>query len=172
VKIPLPEFSRLVPLARLGRDPFRQEIEATTEERDKLAQRFGLVALDRLTAAVALSRRSGAAILLEATFEAEFVQECVISLEPVRGTARRSFALLYGPAIAVEREIDLDSDEVTFEPIVGDAIDVGEAVAQELSLALPAFPHDPDAIIAVLSTGESEVRPLASIAHLRKADKR
>jgi uncharacterized metal-binding protein YceD (DUF177 family) len=163
-----PEFSRPVPLARLGHDPYRQQIEATREEREKLARRFGLLALDRLLATVVLSRQGGMSILLEASFEAEFVQECVVSLEPVRGDVRQDFSLLYGPAATDERDIALDSEEITFEPITGDTIDIGEAVAQELSLALPAFPRDPGATIAA-EAAESEERPLAGLARLRMA---
>jgi uncharacterized metal-binding protein YceD (DUF177 family) len=166
VKTNLPEFSRPVALARLGRDPFRLEIEATRGEREKLARRFGLIALDRLSAAVVLSRQRGTSVLLEASFEAEFVQECVVSLEPVPGAVRQRFSLLYGPAEAAERDIEIDSEEVTFEPIVGGAIDVAEAVAQELSLALPAFPRDPQARIEALSPEAAE-RPLAALARWR-----
>jgi uncharacterized metal-binding protein YceD (DUF177 family) len=163
-----PEFSRLVPLARLGRDRFRLEIEATREEREKLARRFGLIALDRLVAVVTLMRQSGAAVLLEACFEAAFVQECVVTLEPVQGTASQCFSLLYGPATTEESDIEIDSDAVTFEPLTGEAIDAGEAVAQELSLALPAFPRDPQAVIETVS-GEAGERPLAALARWRQS---
>jgi uncharacterized metal-binding protein YceD (DUF177 family) len=160
MKPPLPEFSRPVPLARLGRDPLRQHIAANREERDKLARRFGLLALDRLVATVVLSRQPDASVLLEAEFEAEFVQECVVSLEPVRGAAHQRFTLLYDPAAAAEREIALDCEELTCEPLVGDVIDIGEAVAQELSLALPAFPRHPQAELALAAArrrrGEAE----------------
>jgi hypothetical protein len=47
-----PEFSRIVSLAQIGADPFRQEIAATEAERDALARRFDLFALDRLAAEV------------------------------------------------------------------------------------------------------------------------
>ncbi|HJU19857.1 MAG TPA: DUF177 domain-containing protein [Stellaceae bacterium] len=170
MKAAAPEFSRPIPLARLGRDPFRQDIEATPQERDKLARRFGLLALDRLFATVTLSRQDGASVLLEAAFEAEFVQECVISLEPVRGTVHERFSLLYGPAAEAEDEIALDSEEVTFEPMVGDAIDVAEAVAQELSLALPEFPRDPQAAVAPVSTADAEERPFAALTRWRRKD--
>src|SRR5438552_16838084 len=102
-----PEFSRLVPLARLGFGPFRQQIEATPQERERLAQRFDLLALERLTAAVELRRKSGDIILLEAAFEAEFVHSCVLTLEPVRGAASDVFSLAYGPAAEDGREVEL-----------------------------------------------------------------
>ena len=57
------------------------------------------------------------------------------ALRPARGRATRS------PGSG--------GDEVAFELLTGDAVDVGEAVAQEFSLALPVFPRSPDAAIEV-----------------------
>lgn len=164
-----PEFSRKVALARLGRDPFRQQITATRAECEGLARRFGLLALDRLTATVELSRRDGDSVLLEAAFEADFVQECVVSLEPVRGSLKQPFALLYGPA-AAGSEIALAGEGIDFEPLQGETIDIGEAVAQELSLALPEFPRDPQAAIETDAAGAEADKPLAALARWRKAD--
>ena len=36
-------------------------------------------------------------IILEAAFEAEFVQSCVVTLEPVEDTVSDRFMLVYGP---------------------------------------------------------------------------
>jgi uncharacterized metal-binding protein YceD (DUF177 family) len=163
-----PEFSRLVPLARLGLQPFSQQIEATADERENLARRFDLVALDRLTAAVTLRRQEGEAVLLEAAFEAAFAQNCVVTLEPVPDTVFQSFSLLYGPADQDRAEIELGVEEVAFEPLIGDAIDVGEAVAQELSLALPEFPRHPDAATDAATAAEPVDAPFAALAKLHK----
>jgi uncharacterized metal-binding protein YceD (DUF177 family) len=162
-----PEFSRLVPLARLGSEPFRQDIEATAEERERLVRRFGLMSLDRLTAAVALHRQGGGLIRLEAEVAAEFAQECVVTLEPVAGKIAQSFALVYGPAEDGPAEIDLDAEAPAFEPLTGDAIDIGEAVAQELSLALPEFPRDPAAVLDPAAIAAEPGGPFAALAKLR-----
>lgn len=164
-----PEFSRLVSLNRLGSEPFRQRIEATAEERLKLSARFGLLALDRLVAEVEIRRQGGETILLEAEFEAEFEQCCAATLEPVRGTIADRFSLLYGPSDGGgEHEIAVSHDEPAFEPLAGDAIDIGEAVAQELSLGLPDFPRDPDASIEEFIPSETADGAFASLARLRK----
>ena len=141
-----PEFSRIVPVARLGSDPFRQEIAATEEERIALARRFDLLAFDRLVARFELVRQAGGSILLRATFDADFVQSCVVSLEPVPGAISERFSLVYGPPEAEDSAAAAD-DDVAFEPLSADVIDVGEAVAQEFSLALPPFPRSPEAIV-------------------------
>ncbi len=158
---PVPEFTRPVPLGRLGSQPFRQRIEATAEERERLARRFGLIALDSLTATVALRRQDGEFILLEAEFEAALAQECVVTLEPVPAEVFGSFLLRYGPAgEAAGDEDDPSADGPVFEPLIGETIDIGEAVAQELSLSLPEFPRHPDAVLDIAATVES-ADPLA-----------
>jgi uncharacterized metal-binding protein YceD (DUF177 family) len=141
----VPEFSRLVRIAGLGSTPFRQRIEATPDERGQLSQRFDLLALDRLAAVVELRRQDGEVVLLEATFEAEFVQACTVTLDPVPGSISNRFSLIYAPMSEQQHEIDWGVDEPALEPLEGDTIDVGEAVAQELSLSLPLCPRHPDA---------------------------
>jgi uncharacterized metal-binding protein YceD (DUF177 family) len=138
--VPAAEFSRLVPLARLAAGGHRQKIAAEPAERAALAVRFGLLALDRLAADVVLRRQARGIVLLEGAFEADFVQSCVVTLDPVRGTISGRFALCYGPPGA-EAEVTAAAEEPVFEPLAGDQIDIGEAVAQELSLQLPPFPR-------------------------------
>jgi uncharacterized metal-binding protein YceD (DUF177 family) len=161
---PVPEFSRPVALARVGAEPFHQRIEATAEEREKLSRRFDLVTLDRLVAEVVLRRQSTGLILLEAEFSATFEQCCVVTLEPVPGTISSRFSLVCGLAPENEPEIDVSDDEPVFEPVTGDSIDIGEAVAQELSLTLPAFPRDPEAIIDQAATAKPFEGPFAALA--------
>jgi uncharacterized metal-binding protein YceD (DUF177 family) len=160
---PAPEFSRLVPLARVGAAPFGQEIAATPEECAALAARFGLLGLDRLTARVVLERKPGDTIFLAAEWEAAFTQECVVSLEPVPDTARERFELRYGPGDA---EGEDDAEAPAFEPLEDDAIDIGEAVAQEFSLSLPPFPHLPDAVLEI-DEEEADAGPFAVLERLK-----
>ena len=160
------EFSRLVPLARLGPEPFRQEIVATEDERAALTRRFDLVSIDRLSAAIELVRQGGGTVLLRAAFEAEFEQSCVVTLEPVAGALSERFTLLYGPPEAEEAAAAAE-DEIAFEPLYADVIDVGEAVAQEFSLLLPPFPRSPKAIAGTEAPLYSEEGPFAPL--LRRA---
>jgi uncharacterized metal-binding protein YceD (DUF177 family) len=164
-----PEFSRLVRIAALGSKPFRQRIEATPSEREQLSRRFDLLALDRLSAVVELRRQDAEVILLEATFEADFVQACTVTLEPVPGGTSDRFALVYGPITGQRHEIERGVEEPAFEPLEGDTIDIGEAVAQELSLSLPLCPRHPGAGIEVEFSDELS-GPFASLARLLDRD--
>ena len=162
-----PEFSRPVPLHQLAGKRFSQRIEATPEEREALSKRFDLLALERLVAEVELCRQGAEIVFLEARFEADFEQSCAVTLESVRGAVSDRFSLIYGPAPEHQEDWVLSGDEPAFEPLRGDFIDIGEAVAQELSLALPVFPRDPDAVIDALEPAEPLEGPFSALARLR-----
>jgi uncharacterized metal-binding protein YceD (DUF177 family) len=171
-----PEFSRPVPLARVRREPLREEIAASADERTALARRLDLVSLDRLSATVALARQGDGTILLTAAFAAEFVQSCVVTLDPVGGAVEERFALRYGPAEWAPDTIGEEDDEPAFEPLLGEAIDIGEAVAQELALALPPFPRAPGASVEAelgsnADAGPAE-GPFAGLANLVERERR
>jgi uncharacterized metal-binding protein YceD (DUF177 family) len=165
-----PEFSRLVPLVRIGPEPHRQEITATIAERAALARRFDLISLDRLDAVVELVRNSGRLILLRAQFEAAFEQSCIVTLDPIASVLADRFSLLYGPAETEETAAGLVGEEVAFEPLTGDAIDIGEAIAQEFSLALPPFPRSPDASLDGETPTPDEAGPFAALSRLFERD--
>jgi uncharacterized metal-binding protein YceD (DUF177 family) len=166
---PAAEFSRLVPLAGLTSGGDRHQIAAEPAECEALAARLGLVGLDHLAADVVLRRQADGVVLLEAAFEATFLQSCVVTLEPVVGTISERFALRYGPPGAeTAADIALAADEPAFEPLTGDVIDIGEAVAQELSLQLPPFPRLAEAGIEVAA----DTDPPAAFAALAECCRR
>jgi uncharacterized metal-binding protein YceD (DUF177 family) len=166
----VPEFSRRVKLARIGAEPYHQRISASEDERAALTRRFDLVSLDRLEAAVELIPRGERIILLRADFEAAFEQRCIITLDPIAGVLAERFELLYGPAEAEESAPSLVGEDVAFEPLVGDAIDIGEAVAQEFSLALPPFPRSPEIRVEPEPDAAAATNPFAGLARLVDRD--
>jgi uncharacterized metal-binding protein YceD (DUF177 family) len=139
-----PEFSRRVELARIGQLEARYPISAGPEERQALARRFDLLSLDRLEAEIRLQRLAGGMVRVSGRLGAEVVQACVISLEPVASVVEQDFTVLYGSSGSGKSVmVDLETDEA--EPFDGDAIDIGEAVAQQLVLALDPYPRAPGA---------------------------
>ena len=116
-----------------------------------------------------LQRVAGDLIRLDAAFEAEFAQSCVVTLDPVPDRVAETFSLLYGPPGDEQAEIEIDIDETVFEPLTGELIDIGEAVAQELSLALPQFPRLPDALLDPAETSQPRDGPFAALERLRRS---
>lgn len=166
-----PEFSRPIRLDTLAEAPRRVSIEADEAERAALAARFGLIAVDRLTASAELSRR-GADVLAEGVLEARVIQACVASGVPVPATIAEPFALHFVPEAAgpIAEEVELAETELDVIGCEGGAIDLGEAVAQTLALALDPFPRAPGADVALREAGvlgEGETGPFAALKALR-----
>jgi uncharacterized metal-binding protein YceD (DUF177 family) len=137
------EFSRVVDTPRLIDRGKTHSIQATAEERAALAARFGLNAIDRLDAKINLELLAGEGLVrLTASLRAEVVQTCVVTLEPLPATVVETFTILYGVSDDV-RVVVLDGDADVVEPLENGCIDIGEAVAQQLSLALDPFPRSP-----------------------------
>jgi uncharacterized metal-binding protein YceD (DUF177 family) len=168
--LPPPEFSRVASIARLT-GTARHRLAANAEERARLARRFGLVELPRFEADVELCRLAGGRIRLHAVLHADVVQSCVVTLEPVAGTVEDEFTLIFASdAPEAIEDVLVSGDEEVVEPLVGDAIDIGEAVAQELSLALDPFPRAADAapLADVPEAEEIKESPFAALAKLRR----
>jgi uncharacterized metal-binding protein YceD (DUF177 family) len=166
----LPEFSRRIDGLRLSPSGEQYEISAKPEERAALAKRFDLLALDRLEAKVKLTPMAGGYYRLAAEFAADLTQACAITAEPVPAHVAESFTLIYGP-VEESSEIVLDGDAEPVEPLDDGLIDIGEAVAQQLSLSLDPFPRAPGAALeeeADLSDRNPRESPFAPLAKLRK----
>ena len=157
-----PEFSRLLPLERLGEAGASERIAAGPEERAALARRFGLLALDRLEAELHLSRAGEGLVRVTGRFQAELSQACVVSLEPVRSRLEQTVTLLYSEALPGDegRELVIDPDaEEPPEPIGPEGIDLGEAVVQQFALALEPYPRASGAEMAEPAMGETGTGP-------------
>jgi len=137
-----PEFSRRVELARVGALESTYPISAEAREREALARRFELLSLDRLEAEIRLKRVGGGMIRLTGRLSADVAQACVVSLEPVASALEQDFTVLYG-ATELDKIVMVDLESDAAEPFDGDAIDIGEAVAQQLALALDPYPRAP-----------------------------
>jgi uncharacterized metal-binding protein YceD (DUF177 family) len=147
---PAPEFSRPLQVADLSKNEKIRRIEADAGERSALAQRFGLVALDSLNAMLTLDTQPGRGLVrVRGEFSAEIVQNCVITLEPLSSCLHTSFERLYGPQENGTEESTIilapDAEEPP-EPFVNGAIDIGEAVAEQMAIELDPFPRAAGAI--------------------------
>lgn len=178
------EFSRIVPVDRLDQGEVVEAISAGEQERLALAGRFGLVALDTLSARVSLRRIGrGPVVRVEGRLAAEVVQNCVVSLEPVRSLVEEGFVLLYAPegsggghGHVLEEGFDFEDDDWP-EPLEEGRIDIGEAVAQQLALALDPYPRKPgvrlEDVIGQhegIGVEEPPANPFAALARLSRRD--
>ena len=169
-----PELSRPVRIDTLGTQPRPMEIAAEPEERAALAARFGLIALDRLEADLEVAR-TGDEVTLSGTLQAEVTQACVASGAPVPAALIVPFDILFRPQPADGRpdeEVELAEKELDVVFYDKGEIDVGEAVAETLSLNLDPYPRAPEAEAilreaGVKQEGEEEKGPFAGLAALK-----
>ena len=162
-----PEFSRTVRIDTIGQAPRTIAIAADEQERAALAARFGFVSISHLEADVSLARR-GEAVRASGTMRAALAQSCVATGEPVREQVEEPFEIEFRPhpsASGSEEEIELGSGEMDVAFYDGALIDVGEAVAETLSLSVEPYPRSPEAAAALREAGvvsEEEARLEAS----------
>jgi uncharacterized metal-binding protein YceD (DUF177 family) len=173
----IPEFSRLVRLDTLGAEPRGLVVEAGEAERAALAERFGLASVGRLAAEAALTR-SGETVIATGSLQAEVVQSCVATGAPVPQSVDEAFRIEFrrqpAAAAAPDEEVELGERELDVIFYAGGAIDLGEAVAETLSLSLDPYPRSRAAAAALEAAGvksedqaRAESSPFAGLAALK-----
>ncbi|MBX7514442.1 DUF177 domain-containing protein [Qipengyuania sp. GH38] len=124
-------------------------IEADAAERAALASRFGITAIHSLAAEVEFGEKDGA-VLAEGKLAATLEQPCAVTREDFTYEVSDSFSLRFVPEGRMgeyeeDAEFELtedDLDEIEYE---GDSFDLGEAIAQELALAIDPYREGPGA---------------------------
>lgn len=147
-----PEFSRPERVDTIGEEPRTVRMEADADERRRLAARFALVAIDRLTAEFTL-RRDAAGVVAEGRVEAAVTQACSVTGDPVTATVDEPVSLRFVEPAAVGEEIELENEAVDTVEIENGTIDLGEVAAETMALALDPYPRSPAAAAALRAAG-------------------
>jgi hypothetical protein len=154
-----PEFSRPVRVDTLSAAPRRIGIEADAAERADLARRFGLAAIGRLTADLALAS-DGDEVKAAGNLAAAVTQACVVTGEPVEARIEAPFEIRFRPHPAGgDEEVELGDAELDVIFYEGD-----------LLLNLDPYPRAPGAEAALKAAGvktEEEAGPFGALAGLR-----
>jgi uncharacterized metal-binding protein YceD (DUF177 family) len=159
------------------RDGERVELVADEAERQSIAERLGLRALDRLEAHATLFR-TGPAVRAEGRIGASVEQSCVVTGERVDACVDEPFALLFMPepkGLGRDEEIELGEEDCDIVFHDGATIDLGSAVADTLALCIDPYPRSASADAALKEAGvltEEQASPFAALAALkgRKGD--
>ena len=140
-------------------------LEASAPECAALAVRMKLPVVHALSCQFHLIRESRDVVLARGYLRARITQTCVVSLEDFEATVEESFQVRFVPSGDESDEIDPETDdEIPFE---GNQIDLGEAAAEQLGLALDPYPRMPG---AELPETEADIQPhpFAALAGLRR----
>lgn len=181
------EIERLVDLERMGNAGTALEIAPSDSERAALAKRFGFLGLPIFTARVTVDRRIGGQIVVEGRLRGRIVQACVLTLDPVTQDVDETFRIVFKPDMTDDRDPEsgeavLNSQADAPEPLSGNMLDIGEIVAEQLSLAADPYPRRPGAKLEDVlpkprhggRKGQPEQRrhPFAGLAALRDKPRR
>ncbi len=166
------EFARVERLDTIGGEDRQVSIEANDTERLALARRFGLVALDHLTATFAV-RREGGAVIARGHVSAAVVQSCTVTAAPLTASVEEDVALRFvepSTGTGGDEEVELSGDALDTIEIEGGDVDLGEAAAETMALALDPFPRSPDAGAVLKQAGvisEEEAGAFGALAGLK-----
>jgi uncharacterized metal-binding protein YceD (DUF177 family) len=169
-----PEWSVPVAIADVPRLAFPMVIKADAEARTALAKRFDVLTLDALSAELSILLKANG-FLVSGAFSAKLSQACIATGDPVPAQIKEPLSILFMPEAHLAKqgddaEIGLDSadlDVVTFD---GAQIDLGEAVAQSLALAINPYPRSAGADEYLRQKGvlrEEEAGAFGALAGLR-----
>jgi len=181
------EIERVVDLDRMGPSGAALDIVASDSERAALAKRFGFVGLPAFSARVTVDRRPGGQVVVEGRLRGKIVQACILTLDPVTQELDETFRIVFKRDLAEER--DPESGEALLsaqidapEPLHGNLLDIGEIVAEQLSLAADPYPRRPGVKLEDVlpkprqggRAGRNEQRrhPFAGLAALRDKPRR
>jgi uncharacterized metal-binding protein YceD (DUF177 family) len=170
---PVRPFSRRFDLAAMPNSGADAHLEPTADVRAAIAAWAGVSAVDRLEATIRLARLGPETYSYDAHLEADVVQACVVTLEPVRThivrDIERRFQVEALPrrrrVVAIEPEGGED-DEI--ERVDGSVIDLAQPVLEELALGIEPYPRAPGARFVAPAESESPAEnPFAVLEKLK-----
>jgi uncharacterized metal-binding protein YceD (DUF177 family) len=178
------ELSRALDLSKISKDG--RELSLTLEPASaiELAKACGIEAVESLSANLLIRpwRKSGFSV--RGSFEAQIVQQCVVTLEPVQETVKDDIERFFLPAEEMERfeEKALDELELFFDesdppdPLEGTELDLFSMVSEQLLLSKSPYPRVEGANLPSsededLEAEEEAEKPFAALKILKDVKK-
>jgi uncharacterized metal-binding protein YceD (DUF177 family) len=161
----IPELHRPVAVDRIGSAGLEMTVEASAAECAALAQRMQVPGVLELHCTFRVERDLADALLVHGRLRARVMQICVVSLEDFSATVDESFTFRCVPAGTESDDADPAAiDEIGY---ADGMLDLGEAAAEQLALALDPYPHAPGAVLPALPD-EPDPSPFAALGSLRR----
>ena len=142
-----PELARPLALAEIPAGGRTVHVEASEEERAALARRFRIPGVEALACDFTLRREARGVIAAAGRLAARVVQTCVVTAEDFPAQVEEEFSVRFVPAGAPRPggdEDDFDPETPDEIPYEEGTLDLGEATAEQLALALDPWPRRPD----------------------------
>jgi uncharacterized metal-binding protein YceD (DUF177 family) len=170
-------YSVPLDLGTLSNQPVEVKLKPGDAERAAIAKWLGIGALESFVATVQVSRSQTDRYAYDARFEADVVQACVVTLEPVNSHLNGEFSrnFLIGPKLPARLGPVIKSHEVSTladdepEVLSSPFVDLAGPVLEELSLALDPYPRVPGVAFEVQGREEPPAAsPFAVLESLKQ----
>lgn len=163
-----PELHRPIDAELVPQTGLDVVVEASARECQDLTTRMGIPAVRSLTCAFRLTPDGDHAVRAKGHLRATVIRTCVVSLEDFEMQIQERFTVRFVPAGTETEDDDPDTpDEI---PFLGQIIDLGEATAEQLGLALDPYPRKPGAVLSDVAGESGSTNPFAALAALRRKD--
>jgi uncharacterized metal-binding protein YceD (DUF177 family) len=162
---------------RLPRKGMLVAIEADEKQRAALSAEHGLLSVARLRAELLVVPWKSDGVRVTGHVEAEIVQACVVTLDPVEASIHEAVDAIFIPeGSRLAKRVADPSGEILVDPdgpdapelFVGDTIDVGAVAEEFFALAIDPYPRSGGAAASsVMPADEEPARPASPFEKLR-----
>lgn len=151
--------------------------EATAEERQALATQLDILGCNRLVARYRILAAPDGRFKVEGMLEAELVQACVVTLDPVTQRMSEPIRIEFRPKTQIEPEEE--SEHQVFvpddpEPIENNRLGIGRVICEIAASALDPYPRAADAALepgeGKAAPADSKANPFAALANWKPKD--
>ena len=171
-----PPIERLYDLNRLSEAGYEAAIELAPDELARLAQWVDILGVNRFEGRVSLTRLSSTRFNYAAELEAEIVQACTVTLEPVSARLSLDFTRELHLVRQVKKMIDFSGElspaagnEDVPEEIDNTRFDLAAPLLVEFSLAIDPYPRAPGvAFDAPEAAQDDRENPFAVLGKLKE----
>lgn len=163
-------FSCKVKVGHISANPVTVKLSADARELVGLATLWRVDAVKRLDSELQIARWKKDGVRIRGHVDAEIVQSCVVTLDPVETSISEEIDRIYVPeGSRLARLVLDDRGEMVLDPegedipeqFSGDTIDAGDAVCEAVALAIDPYPRKPGVEFAdhVESTEADDRKP-------------
>ncbi len=172
---PIP-LERIYNLGRLGSAGDEVVVSANTAELVQLAHWGSVRSVESFSAKIDLRRLSSSRFSYDAVLQTEIVQDCVVTLEPVRSVlkrrTRRELHLAETSRFPADGDVVVDpvsDDDDVREEIASLHYDLAAPLLEELVLAIDPYPRAPG--VAFAAPPDPATKPESPFAVLKNLKK-
>jgi uncharacterized metal-binding protein YceD (DUF177 family) len=152
------KFTYKVNVSHVSDNPVRVNLEADEQERAALANEWGVLSVEAVSADLEIKRWKRDGVRIKGPVEAQITQRCVVTLEPVASAIDERIDALFVPDGSRLARVETGDDGEMIvsadgpdapETFQGDSIDVAQVCEEFIVLAMDPYPRIDGAVLDI-----------------------